>query len=58
MLQCDKERLEYGEDRFLAGERKGREETLRMVANNMLTYGKSIEEISAITGLTKEQIEG
>jgi len=52
----DKERIEYGEDRYEAGKEEGRAETLQMVAKAMLAKGKSLEEIMDITGLTKAQI--
>ncbi len=40
------------------GRQEGREEGLETVALRMLDQGRSVDEISELTGLSKEQIEG
>jgi len=64
MIQ-DKERLEYGEDRFNAGMKKGREEGReegltagkREMALTMLSDGVPVQQISKWTGLSEKEIE-
>lgn len=57
----DKERLEYGEDRFAAGKeegrKEGRSETLRENASRMLALGLDPSLIKEVTGLSEEEIQ-
>ena len=48
----ERDRLEYGEDRFAEGLTEGKAE----VANNLLAMGMSSETVSKSTGLSAEEI--
>ena len=60
----DKERMEYGEDRFAAGKEEGRAEgraegekkKAMETAKAMLADGVPVQQIAKWTGLTEEQI--
>ena len=54
-IRCNYEKgLEKG---LKKGIKKGREETMKNIVKNLKSVGSSVEFISDVTGLTKEDIE-